>query len=374
MQHDELDIASLSLQDRPDDRLCAAARANSPEGVMLALNSGATAVDTAMCEALANDCSAAMYMLLQRGALARTVGVLPSLLHRPGLEHRARARSSMLLLKYISESNSQAAYRSGVRDVLLAGACLREGPLLLADVLREGHLDSAFADADAAKDGALRDALRLNEKVRRVSWSSSGTNDAVVCGLVRTAVRKRYSGYDLARQQLTLALAGLHRQPWTPSVHAQYPASFRALVMLVLLCGQRPPLSNLPDGVLLLVVEQLARNGFWDEPLLDLDEGEDIDFHAHCRARAPRSQEDVSDSAEASPPKATSSTGSSAAAAASLSRRATSGGNSGSGGSGVIAGRSPENMGRQPASSKAGATRGRGKYWMQKQPSYATLA
>ena len=296
----------------PDAALLRAATEDSREGIAMALAMGATSVDAAMHAALSNGCTAALYILLQRGALARTIGVMPSLLHRPGLQLDQRVSAAELLLAYVAKEHSAAAYRASVRDVLLAGAAMREGPLLLAALVRSGHLEAAYglgsgeaqqqactgdgqdatdisdpvaAEAlDTERFVALHEALTLNEKARRASWSTAfNAQDAVVCGLVRTPIRRRYSGYELARQQLQLCLD--KAAAWSPSVHHHYPRAFRELVRTVLLCASRPPLNTLPDGVLLLTIERLARAAFWDAPPLQLDEGAEVDFRAHAHAR-----------------------------------------------------------------------------------------
>jgi hypothetical protein len=75
-----------------------------------------------------------------------------------------------------------------------------------------------------------------------------------------------------------VGVAGLNALPWSPAVHRHYPPAFRAIVRLLLLCGTRPPLCLLPDGVLLLVLEQLARCLFWETPPIALDEGAEVAF------------------------------------------------------------------------------------------------
>lgn len=386
-------LASLSLasanqppdisdnNDKPDDRLLRATIADRPDDVMHALASGATAIDEAMRCALEHRCRSALYMLLQRGALARTIGVLPSLLHRPGMELRARASAALLLLGYVAQHQPPAAYRAGVRDVLMASACLREGPLLLAELVRSGHLEAAFADVPVqTRNDALRDALRLNEKARRVSWSSNPTNDAVVCGLVRTSIRRKYLGYDFARQQLQLCLDCLHTTPWRPELHARYPPRFRQQAKALLLCAQRPPLCNVPECVVLLVLEHLAQSELWEAPDVDLDDGEEVDFHARCRGAPPPPKHSsqggggpggpeaaaaaaVADGARAESQQAgaSSSRGGGAATSAGASASAAAGG---AAAAGATASATETATGNKPR---------RGKFWMQKTASYNTL-
>jgi len=287
----DADLADLSLSDapkaapeKPDDRLLAAALADSPELIAQALSSGATNIDAAMTIALDSGCAAALYMLLQRGALARTIGVMPSLLHRPGVRLDQRVNSAALLIEHISTAHSAAAYRASVHDVLLAGACLREGALILADLVAAGHLEAAFPN-DGQREKALLEARKLAVSARRVSWSSGGSQDAVVCGLVRTTIRRRYSGYELARQQIQLCIDGLNTVAWSPARHRCYPPPFRQLVRQVLLIARRPPLSQLDEDSLHLVLAHLARLHFWVAPSLDLDEGEEIDFRSRRLSR-----------------------------------------------------------------------------------------
>ena len=371
----------------PDAALLRAATDNSQEGIAMALAMGATSVDAAMHAALARGCTAALYLLLQRGALARTIGVMPSLLHRPGLQLDQRVRAAELLLAYVAKEHSAAAYRASVRDMLLAGAAMREGPLLLAALVRSGHLEAAYglgggeaqqqactgagagdgqdttdisdpapADAyDAApawqseRSAALHEALKLNEKARRASWSTAfNAQDAVVCGLVRTPIRRRYSGYELARQQLQLCLERLNAAPWSPRVHHHYPRAFRELVRTVLLCASRPPLNSLPEGVLLLTIERLARAAYWETPPLQLDEGAEVDFRAHAHERRLGTQEQAALGTRAAH-----------GGAATAPARATSNRSSGS----LCA--------SHGASSAAGGGKvGGGRFWTQRSPSY----
>ena len=100
-----------------------------------------------------------------------------------------------------------------------------------------------------------------------------------MCGVVRTPVRKRYRGYELARQQLQLCADGLNARPWGPDVHRLYPAGFREAARFLLLCATREPLCRLPECVLLLTIEHYAWSFFWEAPDFDYDEGEDF----HCR-------------------------------------------------------------------------------------------
>lgn len=267
----------------PDERLIAAAREDSPELIAQALAAGATSIDTAMFTALDGACIAALYYLLQRGALARTIGVLPSLLHRPGVPLQQRVDAAALLLSHIATSHSVHAYRASVHDVLLAGACLREGPLILAQLVSAGHLETCFREA-GSRESTLKEALKLAGAARRISWASGGSQDAVVCGLVRTTIRKHYSGYDLARQQIQLCLDGLHTVGWAPRVHRSYPPPFRQHVRQLLLLARRPPLSGLDEDMLFLVIAHVAWSTYWGAPAIDLDEGEEIDFRRRYSA------------------------------------------------------------------------------------------
>lgn len=123
----------------------------------------------------------ALHLLLRRGTLARTVGLLPSLLHRPGMTVESRLFAAGLMLKHLAAQQPDAgSYREAVRDAVNAGACLREGAMILAILAQGGHLEAAFGESepvdkhDSSRSNALRDALKLNERVRRISWSTSG--------------------------------------------------------------------------------------------------------------------------------------------------------------------------------------------------------
>ena len=174
-------------------------------------------------------------------------------------------------------------YRLAVSKALLAGAAQREGPLLLGALVRGGHVRSAFEEPAATDASAAQQfykaALQLNKKAVSISWSvgRSGTGaDAIVCDQVRVPVRRHYSGYLLAQQQLQLCAAGLSSVPWSAATHRHYPRSFRDLARCLLLCWRREPLCKLPDEVCLCVLEQLAALTFWAAPAVDLSEGEEI--------------------------------------------------------------------------------------------------
>ena len=111
-----------------------------------------------------------------------------------GLEPRANVRLGRAAMQLSPEVDDELPDLGRKRARVLG----RARPLLLARLARDGHLAKAYAHDEAAGRAAVREAIKLNEKARRVSWASGGAQDAVVCGLVRTAVRKRYPGYALA--------------------------------------------------------------------------------------------------------------------------------------------------------------------------------
>ena len=315
-------LANLSITKKsPDERLLAAAAKGDPQLILAAFGAGATDSDGAIKAALSNRHAGAVYMLLQRGALARTIGVTPSMLHRPGLPQEQRVAGAALLLDYVFKNFNHAVYLMALRDTFTAGACLRCGPLILAMLHREGHyrylktpvkntVTSPCLSPSGWKD-LLEHSIKLNDKAKQISWSTSGAQDAVVCGLVRTPVRRRYRGYDLAGIQLRLCLQGLHSSvppdllantktvlntekkpmefekwsldPWSPSSHATHYAHWRPFKLMVhtlLLCHNREgcEFARLPDVLLHMIIERLAYLTFWAEPLVNLDEGADVLF------------------------------------------------------------------------------------------------
>jgi hypothetical protein len=283
------------------------ARASAP-GLEVALNA-----------AIANRQAAVVLMLLERGALATAIGVFPSALHRPGLTYEQRLAVMEILLGHYRDlalsaasehassegslpragsankgrsgpsardvARAQQVYRHAVSKVLNAGAAQREGPLLLAALVRGGHMRTAFEEPallDPTVIGVahqcLSKALQLNKKAMHISWSvarQSGA-DAVVCDLVRVPIRRHFSGYLLAQQQLHLCSAGLSSIPWSVATAKDYPRPFRAAARSLLLCWQREPLNKLPPEIAYCVLEQLAALTYWRAPVLDLGEGEDI--------------------------------------------------------------------------------------------------
>ena len=263
-------------------------------------------LESALKAAISNRQAAAVLLLLGRGALATAIGAFSSALHRPGVTVEGRIDVMLLLLDHYRDTYVQAAateatasarardktavarrlhkaYGHVVSKVLLAGAAQREGPLLLAAAVRAGHVAAAL-DASAPGDDAglaaasYKKALQLNKKAISISWSvaRAAGADAIVCDQVRVPVRRHYSGYTLAQQQLHLCAAGVSSCPWSVLTHRHYPRPFRVAARCVLLCWRREPLCKLPHDCALVVLEHLAALTFWTDPAVDLLEGEEI--------------------------------------------------------------------------------------------------
>ena len=244
-----------------------------------AIMRGATALDPALRAAIAGGHASAIILILERGALATAIGTFSSALHRPGLSVDERIRAMNILLRHIAQQSPEG-YRKAVAKALLAGGGLREGALLLAALVRGGHVACAFAVADGndrLAQRCVRKAIELNKKAQHVSWSLCAANaDAVVCDYVRVPIRRKFNGYVLAGQQLQLCMDGLAELPWSPAVHSLYPAPFRRAVRCVLLCAVREPLSKLPEALVHTILERLAALQFWEAPEVELEEGEEI--------------------------------------------------------------------------------------------------
>lgn len=300
-----------------DQRLRDAARSGSVEAVSRALVDGARDIDAALDAAVDCGHGAALRTILERSYLAKTIGYVASLLHRPNLTAEARTRAAQLLLRDSADCCSPRQYRAAVCAVLCAGAVLREGPMLLGALVTDGHLDAAFPpvrerNAPAGREHraevgmidsrlarragsgglahvgsrawALAAARTLNEQADRISWAAHSTLDAVVCDTVRVRIRRRYPGYRQAGDQLRLlSAAGDGPHHWTPDVHVRcYPAYFRRCVLELLLCAQR---SVADDGALgalyrnsdalLSLVGVLAWRTFWAAPEVDLESGDE---------------------------------------------------------------------------------------------------
>jgi hypothetical protein len=302
-----------------DERLRLAARSGSVEAVSHALVDGARGIDAAIDAAVTCGHGAALRTILERSYLAKTIGVVASLLHRPNLSADARTRAAQLLLRDSADCCSPRQYRAAVCAVLYAGAVLREGPLLLGALVADGHLDAAFphgrehnapahlgrelhAEAGVSdfrrarragsgglarvgsRGWALAAARDLNEQADKISWAAHSTLDAVVCDTVRVRIRRRYLGYRQAGEQLRLLiLAGDGPHQWTPEMHVScYPASFRRCVLELLLCAQRSAAGDGALGALyrnsdtlLSLVGALAWRTFWAAPEVDLEGGEE---------------------------------------------------------------------------------------------------
>ena len=216
-----------------------------------AIASGATELEEAFRAALEAGGAAAMVRIVERGALARAIGVVASVLHRRGLAPAERSHAQSMILRHLATAEvPRAHYQAAVHSVLCAGACLRDGPLLLGALVRDGHFDGAFpADpaVAAARRKALKQALAINRQATRLSCAvSTSACDAVVCESVRVPIRRRFRGYELAGEQLRLLEGEL--APWSPAVHRLYPKAFRAAVHTLLLCCTRhEQLSKLPE-------------------------------------------------------------------------------------------------------------------------------
>ena len=247
-----------------------AASGNDAAVAATAVGSGAVGLEAALEAAILHGHARVVMVLLERGALAAAIGAFASALHRPGLTTERRIQVMLLLLSFYRDGSchSQSLLEHAIGKVLRAGATMREGPLLLAALVRAGHV---FAGEPYCKK-----ALQLNKRAVQISWSVARLpGDGVICDKVRVPVRRHYSGYLLAAQQLMLYAAGAAGVPWSPALHKHYPAPFREVARCLLCCWRREPLSKLPDEVVLCVLEHLAALTYW-EPALNLNEGFDI--------------------------------------------------------------------------------------------------
>ena len=150
-----------------DDRLRFAARTGSAEAAAAALREGARDIDDALRVALVAGHAAVLQQILERSYLAKTIGSIAGLLHRPNLSPQERTRATRLLLQYYACSDSVDAYRAGVCAVLCAGAVLREGPLLLGALVADGHLEAALP---AASSGELETVSKRSVRNAR-GWA-----------------------------------------------------------------------------------------------------------------------------------------------------------------------------------------------------------
>ena len=154
-----------------DEKLVRSAEAGDLESIASTLVAASgPGLEAALNAAISHQQAAAVLMLLERGALAAAIGVFASALHRPGLTCEQRLAVMEMLLSHhrdlalgirsapelASSSGSSASLRAGskkgrgssaqgrwehiyrhaVAKVLNAGAVLREGPLLLAALVR----------------------------------------------------------------------------------------------------------------------------------------------------------------------------------------------------------------------------------------------
>ena len=257
-------------------------------------------VDDALEAAALGGHREAVNMLLKSTALCRHGGLSPIqvALHHPRVGCRVRVAMARLLL---SERDS-TWYRRERGQTLLAAACLRDGPAILAALVLDGHLsESAGGDDDPPEPAELRrrprnkslrrldyfaptvaGAVLLNRQVRFAVEHANGTRadtrgaydeyatyrDAkhVLCGEVRVSIRPSDLGvFNHAGEQLRQLLGGRSRG-WTPSTHRQFPAAFKAACRTVLLVAGRPdsPLHRLPSEALHLIFERMAELWFWD--------------------------------------------------------------------------------------------------------------
>ena len=233
-------------------------------------------------------------MLLKSTALCRHGGLSPIqvALHHPRVGCRVRVAMARLLL---SERDS-TWYRRERGQTLLAAACLRDGPAILAALVLDGHLSEGAGGDDEPPEPQLRrrkkpnnfapttlaGAVLLNRQVRFAVEHANGTRadtrgpydeyatyrDAkhVLCGEVRVSIRPSDLGvFNHAGEQLRQLLGGRSRG-WTPSTHRQFPAAFKAACRTVLLVAGRPdsPLHRLPSEALHLIFERTAELWFWD--------------------------------------------------------------------------------------------------------------
>ena len=250
-------------------------------------------VDDALEAAALGGHREAVNMLLKSTALCRHGGLSPIqvALHHPRVGCRVRVAMARLLL---SERDS-TWYRRERGQTLLAAACLRDGPALLAALVLDGHLSESAGGDDEPPEPQLRrrkkpnnfaptlaGAVLLNRQVRFAVEHANGTRadtrgsydeyatyrDAkhVLCGDVRVSIRPSDLGvFNHAGEQLRQLLGGRSRG-WTPSTHRQFPAAFKAAVRTVLLVAGRAdsPLHRLPSEALHLIFERTAELWFWD--------------------------------------------------------------------------------------------------------------
>lgn len=134
--------------------------------------------------------------------------------------------------------------------------------------------------AASGRAKAIKQARALNTATRRLSGALSiSACDAVICDSVRIPVRRRYRGYELSGQQLSLLEREAER--WSPHVHKHFPVSFQRIVRTLLLCHMHyEHLAKLPEVLLLDVIERVANLTFWDDPQVDLTDGMDVKHDA----------------------------------------------------------------------------------------------
>jgi len=255
-----------------DQALVQAAEVGDVPSMSAALvGSGPAGTEEALKAATVGKHAECVQLLLERGALAAAIGAFSSALHRPGLTMERRIETMLLLLAYYQDAGPPGKYHLAISKVLLAGAAQREGPLLLAALVRAGHL------AGTVDETGCKKAQQLSKRAVQISWSvARQTGDGVICDQVRVPIRRHYPGYRLASQQLQLIAAAAAGVPWSPAMHKAYPLYFRSASFCLLCCWRREPLCKLPDEVALCVLEQLAALTFWEAPDVDVDEGWDI--------------------------------------------------------------------------------------------------
>lgn len=133
---------AVASKESADARLERAVASGSAALVREALAGGATQLDAPFRLALRCSHTSCLLLIIERTVLARTIGSVASVLHRSGLSPWERVRAQALILSHLSESQDPS-YEAAIASVLRAGACLREGPLLLGSLVREGHVGAA---------------------------------------------------------------------------------------------------------------------------------------------------------------------------------------------------------------------------------------
>ena len=196
---------------------------------------------------------------------------------------------------------ADARYRAAVGHVLLASACLPEGPELLTSLVWDRHVahpliaQEPSPEVEQPLQGRRRGpkkpapasecetpltvsgAVELSRRVLLACTHMNspkydgyaGQKDAktLLCGNVRARLRHECRhAYEQAAAQLHLCHQGVACHRWSPAHHLSYPPSFQQTVRVLLLCARRmeSPLSKLPVEALLVVVELFAHATYWE--------------------------------------------------------------------------------------------------------------